>query len=164
MELDFSFGIKAIGSRFRCNVFNQRGAVGAVYRLIPEKIRTFGDLGLPAVLANLAAPAELRYEVEHCHLVLEQQLGHPIRTFAYPFGKAEHVSRETHRAVRDARYSWAVTTRPGRNGPSSDPYLLRRNIADVSQHWLVLAADTAGVWSFLARLYHGARRLLRRRS
>src|SRR3954462_2919186 len=54
MELDFSFGIKAIGSRFRCNVFNQRGAVGAVYRLIPEKIRTLQQLGLPPVLANLA--------------------------------------------------------------------------------------------------------------
>src|SRR4029079_7191912 len=54
MELDFSFGIKAIGSRFRCNVFSQRGAVGAVYRLIPEKIRSFGDLGLPPVLANLS--------------------------------------------------------------------------------------------------------------
>jgi twitching motility protein PilT len=53
-ELDFSFGIKAIGSRFRCNVFTQRGAVGAVYRLIPEKIRSFADLGLPAVLANLS--------------------------------------------------------------------------------------------------------------
>src|SRR5258705_3519633 len=54
MELDLSLGIKAIGSRFRCNVFNQRGAVGAVYRLIPEKIRAFGELGLPAVLANLS--------------------------------------------------------------------------------------------------------------
>jgi twitching motility protein PilT len=54
LELDFSFGIKAVGARFRCNVFNQRGAVGAVYRLIPEKIRTFGELGLPTVLANLA--------------------------------------------------------------------------------------------------------------
>ena len=53
MELDFSFGIKGL-ARFRCNVFMQRGAVGAVYRLIPEKIRAFGDLGLPAVLANLA--------------------------------------------------------------------------------------------------------------
>ena len=52
-ELDFSFGIKGL-ARFRCNVFNQRGAVGAVYRLIPEKIRVFGDLGLPAVLATLA--------------------------------------------------------------------------------------------------------------
>jgi twitching motility protein PilT len=53
LELDFSFGIKGL-ARFRCNVFNQRGAVGAVYRLIPEKIRTFGELGLPSVLATLA--------------------------------------------------------------------------------------------------------------
>src|SRR5262245_38048533 len=40
LELDFAFGIKGL-ARFRCNVFNQRGAVGAAYRLIPEKIRTF---------------------------------------------------------------------------------------------------------------------------
>ena len=53
MELDFSFGIRGL-ARFRCNVFNQRGAVAAVYRLIPEKIRTFGELGLPSVLASLA--------------------------------------------------------------------------------------------------------------
>jgi twitching motility protein PilT len=53
LELDFSFGIRGL-ARFRCNVFNQRGAVGAVYRLIPEKIRAFGDLGLPPVLATLA--------------------------------------------------------------------------------------------------------------
>src|ERR1700749_4729488 len=46
MELDFSFGIRGL-ARFRCNVFSQRGAVGAVYRLIPETIRTFGELGLP---------------------------------------------------------------------------------------------------------------------
>src|SRR5262245_23004194 len=53
LELDFSFGIKGL-ARFRCNMFNQRGAVAAVYRLIPEQIRTFGDLGLPQVLATLA--------------------------------------------------------------------------------------------------------------
>jgi twitching motility protein PilT len=52
-ELDFSFGIRGL-ARFRCNVFSQRGAVGAVFRLIPEKIRSFGELGLPAVLANFA--------------------------------------------------------------------------------------------------------------
>jgi twitching motility protein PilT len=53
LELDFSFGLKGI-ARFRCNMFNQRGAVGAVYRVIPEKIRTFQELGLPAVLSTLA--------------------------------------------------------------------------------------------------------------
>jgi twitching motility protein PilT len=53
LELDFSFGIRGL-ARFRCNVFNQRGAVGAVYRLIPEKIRSFQDLSLPQVLGTLA--------------------------------------------------------------------------------------------------------------
>jgi twitching motility protein PilT len=53
LELDFSFGIEGL-ARFRCNMFHQRGAVGAVYRLIPEKIRPFHELGLPAVLATLA--------------------------------------------------------------------------------------------------------------
>src|ERR687891_1018287 len=53
LELDFSFGIKGL-ARFRCNMFNQRGAVGAVYRLIPEQIKTFQELGLPAVIGTLA--------------------------------------------------------------------------------------------------------------
>ena len=52
-ELDFSFGIKGL-ARFRVNMFNQRGAVGAVYRLIPEQIRSFQELSLPPVLATLA--------------------------------------------------------------------------------------------------------------
>ncbi len=53
LELDFSFGIRGV-ARFRCNMFNQKGAVGAVYRQIPEKVRTFEDLGLPTVLAKMA--------------------------------------------------------------------------------------------------------------
>jgi twitching motility protein PilT len=53
LELDFSFGIQGVG-RFRCNMFYQRGAVGAVYRLIPEKIRSFQELSLPPVLGTLA--------------------------------------------------------------------------------------------------------------
>ena len=53
MELDFSFGVRGI-ARFRCNMFSQKGAVGAVYRLIPEQIRSFEELGLPAVVATLA--------------------------------------------------------------------------------------------------------------
>ncbi len=52
-ELDLAFGLRGVG-RFRCNVFNQKGAVGAVFRLIAEKIRTLEELGLPPVLAHLA--------------------------------------------------------------------------------------------------------------
>ncbi len=53
LELDFSFGINGV-ARFRCNMFNQRGAVGAVYRVIPERIRNFEELRLPPVIAKLA--------------------------------------------------------------------------------------------------------------
>ncbi len=53
LELDFSFGIRGM-ARFRCNVFNQRGAVAAVYRVIPETIKGFAELGLPSVIGTLA--------------------------------------------------------------------------------------------------------------
>src|SRR2546427_10020447 len=52
LELDFSFGVKGL-SRFRANIFNQRGAVGAVFRAIPYEIKTFEALGLPAVIKKL---------------------------------------------------------------------------------------------------------------
>jgi len=52
LELDFSFGIKNL-ARFRANVFHQRGAIGAVFRTIPWEIRTFDQLGLPAVVKGL---------------------------------------------------------------------------------------------------------------
>src|SRR5512136_2789299 len=52
-ELDLSFGVKGL-SRFRGNVFIQRGAVAAVFRVIPYKILTFEELGLPPVVKELA--------------------------------------------------------------------------------------------------------------
>ncbi len=52
-ELDLSFGIQGL-ARFRCNVFRQRSAVGCAIRVIPGKIRSFDDLGLPPVAEWLA--------------------------------------------------------------------------------------------------------------
>jgi len=52
LELDFSFGVKGL-ARFRGNLFNQRGAVGAVFRVIPFEIKSFDQLQLPAVVAKL---------------------------------------------------------------------------------------------------------------
>jgi twitching motility protein PilT len=53
-ELDFSHGISKVG-RFRVNVYVQRGSVGAAFRLIPRRIPTFDDLGLPPTVRKLAA-------------------------------------------------------------------------------------------------------------
>jgi twitching motility protein PilT len=52
LELDFSFGLKNL-ARFRGNVFNQRGAVAAVFRTIPWEIKGFEALGLPPVVRSL---------------------------------------------------------------------------------------------------------------
>src|SRR5437764_2987443 len=52
LELDFSFGVKGL-SRFRANIFNQRGAVGAVFRAIPYEIKPFEALGLPPVVKQM---------------------------------------------------------------------------------------------------------------
>jgi twitching motility protein PilT len=52
-EADLAFGLEGVG-RFRCNVLRQKGAVGAVFRMIPETIRSLEDLGLPPVLGKLS--------------------------------------------------------------------------------------------------------------
>ena len=51
-ELDFSFGIRGL-SRFRGNLFLQRGAVGGAFRTIPYSARPLAELGLPPVVAEL---------------------------------------------------------------------------------------------------------------
>ncbi len=51
-ELDLSFGVKGL-SRFRGNVFVQRGAVAGVFRVIPYKLLTFEELGLPPIVKDL---------------------------------------------------------------------------------------------------------------
>ncbi len=52
-ECDMSFGVKGL-SRFRLNVFRDRGSVAAAFRTIPFEIRSFEDLGLPKCVADFA--------------------------------------------------------------------------------------------------------------
>jgi twitching motility protein PilT len=52
-EVDLAYSIPGLG-RFRCNVFQQRGTVGLVLRVIPIVIRSIDELGLPPVLKYIA--------------------------------------------------------------------------------------------------------------
>jgi twitching motility protein PilT len=52
-EVDLAYSVPGLG-RFRCNIFQQRGTVGIVLRVIPMKIRTIDELGLPHVLKSIA--------------------------------------------------------------------------------------------------------------
>ena len=56
-DLDCSYSLKGVG-RFRVNVFRQRQGVGAVFRRIPESIKTLQELGLPPNIANLLDVSE----------------------------------------------------------------------------------------------------------
>src|SRR4051812_22852650 len=52
-EVDLAYSVAGLG-RFRCNIFQQRGTVGLVLRVIPMRIKTIDELGLPAVLKHIA--------------------------------------------------------------------------------------------------------------
>ncbi|MDE3154692.1 MAG: type IV pilus twitching motility protein PilT [Acidobacteriota bacterium] len=53
-EIDLAYSVAGLG-RFRCSIFQQRGAVGMVFRVIPIQIRSIAELGLPTVLAQIAS-------------------------------------------------------------------------------------------------------------
>jgi len=52
-EIDIAYSVPGLG-RFRCNIFQQRGTVGLVLRVIPVKILTVPELNLPPVLEQIA--------------------------------------------------------------------------------------------------------------
>jgi peptidoglycan/xylan/chitin deacetylase (PgdA/CDA1 family) len=110
-------------------------------------------------LSTLVDPAEVRREVGECRTRLEKQLGHPVRIFAYPFGR---IGDHGLCAVKQSGYDWAVTTRPGINTYQTNPHLLRRRKMDGNKHWLVVAAETAGIWGFFSRLKVTAWLLIRK--
>jgi len=51
-EADIAYGIPGVG-RFRANVFQQRGTVSIVLRVIPDQVRTSSELGLPPVIEKI---------------------------------------------------------------------------------------------------------------
>src|SRR6266700_3987039 len=63
-------------------------------------------------------------------------------------------------AVKRAGYDWAVTVKPGVNTCQSDPHLLTRRHMDAAKHWLVMAAETAGIWGFFSQLKSVMRKYL----
>jgi peptidoglycan/xylan/chitin deacetylase (PgdA/CDA1 family) len=108
-------------------------------------------------LGSLVDHEEIEREVGECRPVLEQHLGHPVHSFAYPFGSTGEYGPH---AVERAGYDWAVTVKPGVNTCQSDPHLLKRRNMDGAKHWLVMAAETAGIWGFFSQLKSVTRKYL----
>jgi peptidoglycan/xylan/chitin deacetylase (PgdA/CDA1 family) len=105
-----------------------------------------------ADLEHLTDPVEVQGEIGLCRTLLEQELEHPVNTFAYPHG---HIGSCGLSAVKQSGYRWAVTILPGFNTQRSNPYLLYRMQADADKHLAHVAAEAAGVWEIFTRLRQG---------
>lgn len=103
------------------------------------------------VLSALSDQKELLYEVSESRSLLEQKLGHSVRTFAYPIGKPQHFGDQSVDAVKSSGYSWALTTIEDANTDKTDPYLLCRLPGDVDLHWTIMAAELAGLLGIVSR-------------
>jgi twitching motility protein PilT len=53
-EVDLAYSVTNLG-RFRCNVYQQRGSVALVLRVIPTRVKPIDELGLPPVLKKIAS-------------------------------------------------------------------------------------------------------------
>jgi twitching motility protein PilT len=52
-EVDIGYGVSGLG-RFRVNIFQQRGSIGLVARVIPDRVQNFAELGMPPVIEKIA--------------------------------------------------------------------------------------------------------------
>src|SRR3972149_10626535 len=58
-SVDLGYGVMGV-ARFRCNIYQQRGSIAAVFRRIPFEIKNYDELNLPEVVATFAhCPAAL---------------------------------------------------------------------------------------------------------
>lgn len=82
-----------------------------------------GSHTLSHPLLTALSDSECRHEITESKNVISERLGRSARHFCYPSG--DRSPRE-HDFVRQAGYQAAVTVSPGRNGPATDPMLIRR--------------------------------------
>ncbi len=104
------------------------------------------------VLEHVVDTKEVAYEVAEAKHILEQRLERPIRTFAYPIGKMKDIGDVGLSAVSVAGYTWALTTIEEINTADTNPYLLCRLPGDISQHWLIMASELAGLLGVVSKL------------
>jgi peptidoglycan/xylan/chitin deacetylase (PgdA/CDA1 family) len=78
-------------------------------------------------LAALPA-ADQRHEVAASKARLEQLLGLPVTSFAYPYGGHDDYTVETARIVKEAGFACACANHPGLVAPGADLFRLRRHM------------------------------------
>lgn len=98
-----------------------------------EQVRTmdragisFGSHTMSHPVLSRQTPREMETELLESKRILEQRLGHPVESFAFPFGKREECGGTAREILERGGYRSAVTTEWGLNTPHSDPLQLNR--------------------------------------
>jgi peptidoglycan/xylan/chitin deacetylase (PgdA/CDA1 family) len=102
------------------------------------------------ILARLD-PAEAAREIEGSKQSLERGLGHPVRSFAYPFGRRWDYHAAAKSGVERAGLASATTTHAGTNRARGDRYELRRVMIDEHTRLHLLVAEACGGYDLLRR-------------
>jgi len=92
-------------------------------------------------------PEEAHSEILESKTRLEQQLGQPVKFFAYPYGAFRDLSPDIVRMVAESGYTCAVTSLSGVNGPGLNIYALRRIEIEVGDGMYVFRRGVAGALS-----------------
>jgi len=102
------------------------------------------------ILARLE-PAEARREIESSKQHLERGLGHPLKSFAYPFGRRWDYHAAAKHGAREAGFASATTTHAGTHRAGGDRYELRRVMISEGTRLHLLAAEACGGFDLLRR-------------
>ena len=110
-------------------------------RIMQDEGVTFGSHTFSHPVVSRLSPAELPLELIDSKRELEAGLSRAVRHFAFPFGRAEEVSSEAMDVLTQSQFTSAVTTIPGVNLPSANPFALRR-VQIGEEHDLPMFAHT----------------------
>jgi peptidoglycan/xylan/chitin deacetylase (PgdA/CDA1 family) len=130
-------------------------------RLDWDELKKMQDSGLvtigshavgPDPLTKIKSEEALRQQIFDAKKILEEKLGRPVNTFAYPEGRFNAHIRQL---VIDAGYRVAVATGPGRDYPNNDTYALKRiRISESAKNLFVFWVETCGFYTFMKERRH----------
>ncbi|MCB9656320.1 MAG: polysaccharide deacetylase family protein [Polyangiales bacterium] len=156
--------------------FVSAALVGADYEGLPERYLTWDELrtldASPLVTIGshahthrslgLMDPAEARTEARRSRETLEAQLGHEVRSFAYPFGTRADFNGVTERVLAEAGYHIAFNSMHGAVRPGADPISLPRVKVEGGEPLSLFALQTRGAmdaWRVVDQNLHRLQRV-----
>lgn len=115
-----------------------------VKRIVDEGFTVGGHTINHCILSEPRDNVQLRYEITEDKMRLERILGIKIQYFAYPSGAYHNPEIDLTEVLRESGYRGAITTVPGFNSTSTNPYLLHRELTCASMPGPVFSARVYG--------------------